>query len=209
MGPCSAGTISGRETMRARPLVSLAMLSALAALLMRFVQFPLLPAAPYLKFDPSEVPTLLAGLVYGPVAGVAVALLKNALYVLLFGSATGWVGPFSNFAAVSLFVAPAAWLYRRDPSLVGLVKGVVVGALARVLGMLPVLAFVVLPVFLGYSPTDSTVLQRQVSPLLARVFIPFNALASLINGALILWLVAAIRTRIPILSGQNVSRVLR
>ncbi len=188
--------------MRARPIASLAMLSAVAALLMRFVQFPILPGAPYLKFDPSEVPTLLAGVLYGPAAAGTVALLKNLLYVLLFGSPTGWVGPFANFAAVTFFAATAAWLYRREPTLLGLAKGVAVGAVARAVLMLPVLAFLVLPVFFGYSPTDWATLQRRVVPLLASVFIPFNLVTSVVNGALALWFVAAVRARIPALSPQ-------
>lgn len=193
--------------MRARRLAPLAMLSALAALLMRFVQFPILPAAPYLKFDPSEVPTLLAGVLYGPAGAVAVAFLKNVLYVLLFGSPTGWVGPFANFAAVSLFAATAAWVYRRDPGFPGLVKGVAAGTAVRVVGMLPVLAFVVLPAFLGYSPGDWATLQGKVVPLLASAFVPFNAITSATNGALTVWLVAAVRTRLPALSGPHAPRV--
>ncbi len=192
--------------MRARQLASVAMLAALASLLMRFLQFPILPAAPYLKFDPSEVPTLLAGVLYGPNAAVLVALLKNLAYVLLFGSPTGWVGPFANFAAVSFFAATAAWVYRRDPTLAGLAKGAVLGACARAVLMLPLLAFVILPVFFGYSPTDWPTLQRRVAPLLWGAFVPFNLLASVLNGALAVWLVAAVRTRVPQLGGHVARR---
>ncbi|MCS7234442.1 MAG: ECF transporter S component [Armatimonadota bacterium] len=192
--------------MRARRLASLAMLSALSALLMRLIQFPILPGAPYLKFDPSEVPTLLAGILFGPSAGVAVAFLKNVLYVVLFGSPTGWVGPFANFAAVSFFAATAAWAYRREPNLVGLTKGVAAGAVARAVFMVPVLAFVVLPAFLHYSPLDWAILQRRVAPLLLSVFVPFNLITSVLNGAITLWLVAAVRTRVPALAGYPARR---
>lgn len=188
--------------MRARQLASLSMLSAVAALLMRFVQFPILPGAPYLKFDPSEVPTLLAGTLYGPPAAVLVAFLKNVLYTALFGSPTGWVGPFANFAAVSFFAATAAWVYSREPSLAGLFKGVAAGAVARAALMVPVLAFVVLPVFFGYSPTDWATLHRRVVPLLAGTFVPFNLVTSVINGVLALWLLAAVRGRVPALQGH-------
>jgi riboflavin transporter FmnP len=185
--------------MRARAIASLAMLSAVAALLMRFVQFPILPGAPYLKFDPSEVPTLLAGVLHGPAAAATVALMKNVLYTLVSGSPTGWVGPFANFAAVTFFAATAAWLYRREPTVLGLAKGVAAGAVARTALMLPVLAFVVLPVFFGYSPTDWETVQRRVVPLLGNVFVPFNLITSVVNGALALWFVAAVRARLPVL----------
>ncbi len=185
--------------MRVRHTASLAMLSALAALLMQFVQFPIIPGAPYLKFDPSEVPTLLAGVLYGPAASVLVALLKNVLRVLLFGSGTGWVGPFANFSAVTFFAATAAWAYRQQPDLRGLAKGVALGAVARTVLMVPVLLLVVLPVFFDYSPADVGTVQRRILPLLWSAFVPFNLATSLVNGALALWLVAALRERVPAL----------
>ncbi len=192
--------------MRVRHTASLAMLSALAALLMRFVQFPIIPGAPYLKFDPGEVPTLLAGVLYGPAASVLVALLKNVLYVLLFGSSTGWVGPFANFSAVAFFAATAAWAYRKQPDLRGLAKGVALGAVARTVLMVPVLLLVVLPVFFDYSPADVGTVQRRILPLLWSAFVPFNLATSLVNGALTLWLVAAVRARLPALREGPASR---
>ncbi|MER3456391.1 MAG: hypothetical protein C4304_05815 [candidate division GAL15 bacterium] len=199
-------TQRGGFAMHVRRLASLGMLSAVAALLMRFVQFPILPAAPYLKFDPSEVPTLLAGVLHGPAGAVGVAFLKNLLYAALFGSPTGWVGPFANFAAVSFFAATAAWVYRREPTPRGLAKGVAAGAVTRAVLMVPILAFVVLPVFFGYSPTDWATLQRRVVPLLASAFVPFNLVTSAVNGALTLWLGAAVRARVPALSGHAAGR---
>lgn len=192
--------------MRVRRTASLAMLSAVAALLMRFVQFPIVPGAPYLKFDPSEVPTLLAGVLYGPAAAVLVAWLKNLVYVLLFGSSTGWVGPFANFAAVAFFTATAAWVYGREPDLRGLAKGVALGALARTVLMVPVLLLVVLPVFFDYSPTDVATVQRRVLPLLWTAFVPFNLATSVVNGVLTLWLVAAVRERLPALQEGPAAR---
>ncbi len=192
--------------MHARRMASLAMLSALAALFMRFVQLPIMPGAPYLKFDPSEIPTLLAGVLYGPGSAVLVALFKNVVYVLLFGSGTGWVGPFANFAAVAFFTATAAWMYRREPDLGGLAKGIALGAVARAVLMVPVLLGVVLPVFFNYNPTDLAMVQRRILPLLWSTFVPFNLITSVVNGALTLWLVAAVRERLPLLRGDIVHR---
>jgi riboflavin transporter FmnP len=185
--------------MRLRELTTLAMLTAIATLLMHFVQLPIIPAAPYLRFDPSEVPTLLAGVMFGPLAAVAVALLKNVLLVLLFASATGWVGPAANFIAVSVFVGVASWIYRRQPTTAGLAKGVALGALARTALMVPVLLFFILPVFFNYSPTDWTTIQNRMLPLMWSAFVPFNLITSAINGALTVWMVALLRDRIPTL----------
>ena len=44
-------------------LVATAMLSAVALVLM-LLEFPLLPAAPYLKMDFSDIPAVLAGVLF-------------------------------------------------------------------------------------------------------------------------------------------------
>lgn len=191
--------------MRLRTITALAMLSAVGALLMQFVQFPIIPTAPYLRFDPSEVPTLLAGVLFGPAASVLVALLKNGLRVLLFGSNTGWVGPAANFVAVALFAAPASWAYRRRPTTRGLVQGVLLGTASRSVLMIPVLLFVILPAFFGYSPTDWATIRGRMLPLIWSAFVPFNAVTSLLNGALTVWLLVLVRSRLPALREERVA----
>lgn len=182
--------------MRLRTITALSMLSATAALLMQFVQFPIIPTASYLRFDPSEVPTLLAGVLFGPAAGVLVALLKNVLRVLLFGSSTGWVGPAANFVAVALFVGTASWVYRRRPTTRGLVQGVLLGAVARAVLMVPMLLFFILPAFFGYSPTDWTTIRGRMLPLIWSAFVPFNLATSVVNGALTVWLLVVVQSRV-------------
>ena len=54
-----------------RQLVTMALLCAIAILL-SFVEFPIFPAAPYLKYDASFVAVMVAGFAYGPASGVAV-----------------------------------------------------------------------------------------------------------------------------------------
>ena len=57
-------------------LITISMLSAIAFIL-TFIKFTFLP--PYLTLDFSDVPTLLATFLLGPVAGILVALIKNIL----------------------------------------------------------------------------------------------------------------------------------
>ena len=61
-------------------LASVSVLSALASVLMFFsVSVPLVPS--FLKFDLSELPALIAAFTVGPLAGVAVCLVKNIVNV--------------------------------------------------------------------------------------------------------------------------------
>ena len=100
-----------RET---RMLVLIAVLAAAAFILMATVQVPVLPAAPYLRYDPSDVVGLLMAFAAGPLPGVAVVLLKDVLYLLF--RARSIFGPLGNLIAVATFVGVAGWVYHRRPN---------------------------------------------------------------------------------------------
>ena len=51
-------------------LATLGMLAALAVLLVALIHFPLIPAAPFLEYDPADVPILIGTFLYGPWAGL-------------------------------------------------------------------------------------------------------------------------------------------
>src|SRR5690625_6650813 len=65
-------------------LVRMIVISLLAALslVLFFISFPLPLLPPYLKVDFSDVPALIAGLIFSPLAGIIVVLLKNAIYFI-------------------------------------------------------------------------------------------------------------------------------
>ena len=89
------------------------MLSAVALVLM-LLEFPLLPAAPYLKMDFSDVPAVLAGVLFGPVYGVLTELLKNLLEMLIKGIGTQMgFGNLQNFLIGCSYVLPFTLIYRR------------------------------------------------------------------------------------------------
>lgn len=159
-----------------RMLVLIGMLGAAAFILMATVQIPILPAAPYLRYDPSDVVALLMAFMAGPVPGVAVVVLKDVLYLLF--RARSVFGPLANLIAVATFVGVAGWMYQRQasPSRLWLVASCAAGALARILVMIPA-NFVILNLQFGLTPA-------RVAELLWPVIIPFNALAGALNTAL-------------------------
>ncbi len=66
---------------------------------------------PFIKFDFSELPALLAAYAMGPVSGIAVCFIKNAINLL--HTQTGGVGELSNFILGVCFVLPAGLIYKR------------------------------------------------------------------------------------------------
>ncbi|HLN62246.1 MAG TPA: ECF transporter S component [Symbiobacteriaceae bacterium] len=84
--------------MNTRTLTRLGMLSAVAFALMFVGEIPV-PMIPGAKFDLSEIPTVLAALGMGPLAGLVVEVLKDLLFLASGKSQAGLVGVAANLVA--------------------------------------------------------------------------------------------------------------
>jgi riboflavin transporter FmnP len=163
----------------AQKLAVLGLLSAAAFVLMATMQVPVLPQAPYLRYDPSDAVALLAGVTYGPGAAVGVVFVKDLLYLLF--RARGPFGPLADFVAAATFAAATAWAFHRSGGPFGmrLVRAAVVGTAARVLVMIPA-NFVILYLQFGMPPA-------RVAGMLLPVIVPFNAVKAAANALLALF----------------------
>ena len=98
---------------RIQRMVGVACLGALAFILMMF-EFPIIPVASYLKIDFSDIPVLLGGYLYGPFAGVSVALIKCFLHAMVKGFAIGdLIGVGSDFISSMALLLPFCYVWRR------------------------------------------------------------------------------------------------
>ncbi|WP_261429117.1 ECF transporter S component [Xiamenia xianingshaonis] len=157
-----------------RQLVTMALLCAIGVLL-SFVEFPLLPAVPWLKYDASAMPAMVCGFAFGPGAGFAVGLVGAVLHGLLLADAPGAV---MNILVVAGFVIPAAMVYRRRRTMAGAIVGLALSIVAATL-MAIVGNLVVTPLYLGV-PLNAVV--EMVIPIL----VPFNLLKAALNAVLTL-----------------------
>ncbi len=151
-------------------------LGAIAFILM-YVDFPLPPFPAFLKYDPGEVPALIAAFALGPASGIAVELVK-AVLISMFRSGVvgGPFGVFMNLLAGVSFVAVAGSYYRVEHTKVGAVKSMLFGGLAMT--ALMIIANVVLtPVFYGIP-------RNQVVALVLPALLPFNLIKSAASSIL-------------------------
>ncbi len=129
---------------KTRNMVSIAMLSAVAVVLMLF-EFPLPFLPPFYKIDASELPVIIGAFAMGPWAGALIELLKVLLNLLLDGTTTAFVGEFANFLIGCSYVVPASLVYyyrkSKKNALLGLILGTVtcavVGCLLNAYLLLP------------------------------------------------------------------------
>lgn len=99
----------GIKTANTKKLVILAFLSAVSYVLM-LLHFPIKYLG-FLEIELSNVPAMIAGFVFGPVAGVVVVLIKNLLSAMTRTS-TGGIGELANFVINSSYVFTAIILMR-------------------------------------------------------------------------------------------------
>ncbi len=91
-----------KQIVSTKQLVGIAVFAALSYAV-SFLEFPIFPAAGFLKLDFSAVLTLLAGFIYGPISGIAVCGVKELL-CFLTKSSTGGVGELANFIVTTGFI---------------------------------------------------------------------------------------------------------
>lgn len=128
-----------------RKLTTIAVMSAIGAILM-FVEFPipfLIPA--FVKFDFSELPALLATFVFGPTAGVSVCLIKNLIHLLITKSAG--IGELSNFVLGATFVYIAGLIYKRNKSRKAALIACITGAVAMAIVCIPLNYYIIYPAY--------------------------------------------------------------
>ena len=157
-------------------LVRITMLSALAVVLMFLIRFPLIPAAPFLEYDPGDVPALIAAFLFGPGAGVVVTLMVSLIQAMTVSAGSGWIGGLMHFVATGTMVTVAGIIYKRIHTFRGAIIALVVSSIAMTLVMIP-LNLIFTTKFMNV-PVDV------VKTMLVPVIIPFNLIKAILNSAL-------------------------
>lgn len=134
-----------------------------------FIEFPLIPGVPWLKYDPSGIVCLVAGFAYGPAAAVLVSVLGFVPHV--------FADPWGSLMAIAVALAmsvPAALVYRRlrtrRGALIGIIAGAVVALAVAIIGNL-----LVTPIY-----ADMTV--EQVAAMIVPALLPFNLAKLAVHG---------------------------
>lgn len=162
------------EVRKTVKIATMAVLAALSIVLMVLVRFPIIPAAPYLIYEPADVPILIGTFMFGPVAGIAITTVVSAIQATLL-STDGLVGFVMHMAATGAFAVTAGLIYKRLHHRRGAAVALTAGTVAMTLVMIPV-NLIIQPKFYGV-PYDAVV------KLIVPALIPFNIVKAGINSA--------------------------
>ncbi|BDU93069.1 ECF transporter S component [Clostridium perfringens] len=161
------------KTLNTNRFIKLSLLSAIAVILM-YIDFPVIPIFPWLKIDLSDVPALMGAFAFGPLAGVIIELMKNLLILIVKGTGTGFVGELANFLVGVALVWPAALVYKKNKTKKTAILGMVLGVLCiEVVGILANV-YLLLPSY-GMAMSKAELMQYVTVGL-----IPFNGIKSIL-----------------------------
>lgn len=148
------------QILTTRKVVMIGMFAAVSGILMLFeFNLPLIPE--FYKLDFSELPVLICGFAFGPVAGVLTEFVKVLIKFIIKGTSTALVGELANFVVGSTFILPATIVYalkkNRKIAILGCSLGTIImsvfGTIFNAVYLLPVFAE------LFHAPLDAFIQQ--------------------------------------------------
>ncbi|MDA1475355.1 ECF transporter S component [Bacillus changyiensis] len=164
---------------KVRRLVYISMLSSIAFVLM-MLSFPILGAYPYLKMDFSDIPALLAVILYGPGAGITVEAIKVVLNYFIAGSASGVpVDQTANFVAGILFILPTALFVKKMDSIKLFVTALFVGTILMSIMMSILNYFLFIPAYTWFLNAPALSTNALKTTILVGI-LPFNLIKGLV-----------------------------
>lgn len=159
-----------------RALVMLAMLTAIGFAL-SYLEFPIFPAADFLKLDFSAFTTLFGGYMFGPVGAIIIEGIKQLL-IFATHSTTAGVGQLANFIVNSCFALVPSVLYMFKKGRAWVLVGMLIGSVAQIAVSLPVNRYINFPLYMGGG---AAAVFAQMWPYI----LAFNAIKSVVISALV------------------------
>ncbi|MGO2857418.1 membrane protein [Lactiplantibacillus plantarum] len=169
-------------------LVGIALLGAIAYILM-LLEFPILPVAPWMKIDFSDIPILIGLFLFGVGGAFVITIIKLLLHSAMMGFAIyDLIGSFASFLGTAVLILAFALVllryYRGNPKwrmpvaiVVATIGLVVIESLANLTFVLPF-----------YLQVMGMKLSMSLNTVVLVAVIPFNLIKGLLVGN-VFWLV--------------------
>lgn len=164
--------------MTTKKMVIIAILSAMAVVSNLLLHFPLVPAVPFMMYDPKDIIIVIAGFIFGPLTAFGISVITSVVEIFYHGG--NYIDIFMNIISTCAFACTASFIYKKMKSkkgaIIGLVSGVVFSCLIMMLWN-----YIVTP---GYYKLPREV----VVDLMLPGILPFNLLKNSLNAGIALLL---------------------
>jgi len=158
-----------------RKLTTMGIIAGLSVALVFIIHFPIFIQAPFLEYDPADIPILIITFAYGPLAGLVVTVVASIAQGLTVSAHSGAYGILMHVISTGTYVLTAGIIYNKIHNRLGagiaLICGVLVSAAVMAAANL-----IITPLFMGVSV-------EVIKAMLLPIIIPFNLIKAGINGA--------------------------
>lgn len=155
-------------------LTKLAMLATISLVLVFLIRIPF-PPAPFLTYDPADVPIFISAFAFGPLAGLSITAVVSFIQAFALGG-DGIIGFFMHFVATGSFVLVAGLIYKKHKTKKYAVIALVCGTIIMTVSMIA-WNLIITPIFLGIP-------REAVVAMILPILLPFNLLKAGINSAI-------------------------
>lgn len=196
----TATTMTRTNQVSTKQIAFIGICAAISFVLM-FVKFPISYLG-FLELEVSDVPAAIVAILYGPVSGVLVELIKNVLH--LTATSTGMSGELSNFMVSLGFVIPLGLVAKKSKSNKNLILGFLLGTIGLALMGMFTNYFITVPLYLSLFGEEAVMGMVQatipsIDNLAKLVMIgitPFNVVKGLIISLVTFFLYKGLKGRI-------------
>ena len=167
--------LSDSKKISTKQMTTLGVMSALSIVLMVLIRIPF-PTAPFLEYDPADVPILISTFLFGPWWGLLMTVVVSVIQGITVSVSSGFIGIIMHIAATGGFVLSAGLIYKRGKSLKRAIIALVLGTVVQTV-LMAGMNLVFTPIFMK-TPLDV------VLGMMIPTIIPFNLIKAGVNAVL-------------------------
>lgn len=165
-----------------KKMAVMAMLAAVSVLLV-LIHIPF-PPAPFLEYDPADIPILIGTFAYGPAAGIIITVVVSIIQGFTLSASSGIIGIVMHILATGSFALVAGLIYQRKKTRKSAILALGLGVITMTV-MMALMNLIFTPIFMG-TPVET------VAGMLLPIIIPFNLMKASINAVATLLLYKAV-----------------
>ncbi len=163
-----------KSKISAAMLARLAMMTAISVVLLLIVRIPF-PPAPFLVYDPADVPIYITAFAFGPIPGLLVTFVVCFIQAFVLGG-DGIYGFIMHFIATGVVAVLIGAMYNKDKTRKMAVKSLVISVVVGTIIMCG-MNLIVTPLFMG-API------KAVIAMIPTIILPFNLIKLGVNSLL-------------------------
>ncbi len=162
------------NSLKTKKMTTMAMFCAAAFIMVSLIRIPLIPAVPFLHYEPKDIIIVIAGFIYGPMSAFSISAIVSLIELFTI-SETGIIGFIMNVISSCSFACVAAFIYKRFRTMKGAIAGLSFGVIFMVAAML-LWNYLITPLYMHIP-------RSEIVKLLIPAFLPFNLIKGMLNMA--------------------------